>query len=136
MFSDAAIEELVKLDVALMSKLAGSVPGGRQIMVEGTGHYVHVDKPEILIAPVVEMIKRVKEKEGVHKVALAPKRMYIICILIVWDPEKAHSNLKKHGVRLSDAEAVLMDPWAISVEDETAEGERRYVSIGTDAVEL
>ena len=32
-------------------------------MIEGTGHNVHVDKPEALIAPVVEMIKGVKEKE-------------------------------------------------------------------------
>jgi uncharacterized DUF497 family protein len=54
--------------------------------------------------------------------------------LIVWDPEKARANLKKHGVRLSDAEAVLLDPWAITVEDETAERERRFVSIGADAV--
>jgi pimeloyl-ACP methyl ester carboxylesterase len=61
MFSDGAIEALAKLDFALMNKLAGSIPGGRQIMVEGTGHNVHVDKPEALIAPVVEMIKRVKE---------------------------------------------------------------------------
>jgi len=54
--------------------------------------------------------------------------------LIVWDPEKARANLKKHGVRLSDAEAVLSDPWAITVEDDTAEGERRFVSIGADVV--
>jgi pimeloyl-ACP methyl ester carboxylesterase len=63
MFSDAAIEEMAKLDPALMEKLAASIPGGRQIMVEGTGHYVHVDKPEALIAPVVEMIQRVKEQK-------------------------------------------------------------------------
>jgi pimeloyl-ACP methyl ester carboxylesterase len=61
MFSDAAIEELIELDIALMSKLADSIPGGKQIMVEGTGHNVHVDKPEVLIAPVVEMIQDVKE---------------------------------------------------------------------------
>jgi uncharacterized DUF497 family protein len=27
---------------------------------------------------------------------------------VVWDPEKARSNLKKHGVRFSDAEMVLL----------------------------
>jgi pimeloyl-ACP methyl ester carboxylesterase len=63
MFSDAAIEEMVKLDTALMEKLAASIPGGRQIMVEGTGHYVHVDKPEALIAPVLEIIKSAKEQK-------------------------------------------------------------------------
>ena len=63
MFSDGAIEEMAKMDSALMDRLAGSVPGGRQIMVEGTGHNVHVDKPEALIAPVLEMIKEVKGEE-------------------------------------------------------------------------
>ena len=29
---------------------------------------------------------------------------------VVWDPEKARENLRKHGVRFSDAEGVLFDP--------------------------
>jgi pimeloyl-ACP methyl ester carboxylesterase len=62
LFSDGAIEELAKLDLALMNKLAASIPGGRQIMIEGTGHNVHVDKPEALIVPLLEMIKEVQEK--------------------------------------------------------------------------
>ena len=60
MFSDGAIEEIAKVDSALMDRLAASVPGGKQIVVEGTGHNVHVDKPEALIAPVLEMINEVK----------------------------------------------------------------------------
>lgn len=63
MFSDSAIEEMAKMDSALMDRLAESVPGGRRIVVEGTGHHVHVDKPEALIAPVLEMIKEVKGEE-------------------------------------------------------------------------
>ena len=63
MFSAGAIEEMVKLDLALMNKLAASVPGGKLMPVEGSGHTVHVDKPEALIAPVVEMIQRVREKK-------------------------------------------------------------------------
>ncbi len=51
-----------------------------------------------------------------------------------WDPEKARANPEKNGVRFSDAEVTLFDPNAITVEDETAEGERRYVSIGMDAL--
>jgi hypothetical protein len=39
--------------------------------------------------------------------------VYIEEIDIVWDPEKARSNLKKHGVRFSDAEIVLSDPNAL-----------------------
>lgn len=52
---------------------------------------------------------------------------------ITFDPKKAASNFRKHGVRFSDAESVLFDPMALTREDEDAEGEQRLVSIGTDA---
>ncbi len=52
----------------------------------------------------------------------------------VWDPEKAKLNLRKHGIHLSDAEGVLFDPHALTEEDETADGERRYVTIGLDSL--
>lgn len=53
---------------------------------------------------------------------------------IIWDPRKARSNLGKHGVRFSDAEAVLFDPTAITDEDVFARGEKRFLSLGRDAV--
>ena len=53
---------------------------------------------------------------------------------VVWDPEKARSNLKKHGVRFSDAEMVLFDPNALTREDTQAEGEQRFVTVGADSV--
>jgi pimeloyl-ACP methyl ester carboxylesterase len=62
MFSDEAIEKIAELDCALNNKLAALIPGGRLIIVEGAGHDIHVGKPEALIAPVVEMIKEVREK--------------------------------------------------------------------------
>ncbi len=43
-------------------------------------------------------------------------------------------NLRKHGIHLSDAEGVLFDPHALTEEDETADGERRYVTIGLDSL--
>jgi pimeloyl-ACP methyl ester carboxylesterase len=46
----------------LNNKLAALIPGGKLIIVEGAGHDIHVGKPEALIAPVVEMIKEVREK--------------------------------------------------------------------------
>lgn len=52
---------------------------------------------------------------------------------ITFDPRKAASNLRKHGIRFSDAEAVLFDPMALTREDRDAEGEQRFVSIGLDA---
>ena len=51
---------------------------------------------------------------------------------VEWDPCKAKINLEKHGVRFSDAEAVLYDPNALSFEDPTAQGEQRFVVIGMD----
>ncbi len=63
MFSDEALKKMAESDFALNKKLAALIPGGRQIIVEGTGHNIHVDKPEALIAPVVEMIKEVREKK-------------------------------------------------------------------------
>jgi len=53
---------------------------------------------------------------------------------VIWDPAKAEANLQKHGVRFSDAEAVLFDPLALSMEDEDAQGEDRYIAMGQDTV--
>ena len=53
---------------------------------------------------------------------------------VVWDPEKAKSNFKNHGVRFSDAEIVLYDPTALTNEDIEAEGEQRFISIGRDVI--
>ncbi len=47
-----------------------------------------------------------------------------------FDPRKAASNLKKHGVAFVDAEGVFYDPLAIHREDPDAENEDRYVAVG------
>ena len=47
-----------------------------------------------------------------------------------FDPEKDAANLKKHGVSISEGDGVLNDPLAITVEDDSAEGEQRFVTIG------
>ncbi len=46
------------------------------------------------------------------------------------DPKKDAANLKKHGISLSEGDGVLNDPLAISVEDDSAQGEQRFVTIG------
>lgn len=51
---------------------------------------------------------------------------------VEWDPRKARTNYRKHGVRFSDAEGVLFDPLALAREDETSQGEARFVGIGVD----
>jgi uncharacterized DUF497 family protein len=47
-----------------------------------------------------------------------------------FDPKKNAANLKKHGVSLSDGDGVLNDPLALTVEDDSARGEQRFVTIG------
>jgi len=53
---------------------------------------------------------------------------------IVWDPEKARTHYKKHGIHFSDAEIVLFDPNTLNREDTNEENEQRFVSIGMDAL--
>jgi hypothetical protein len=49
-----------------------------------------------------------------------------------WDPLKAKSNQEEHGVDFADAEGVLEDVRAITIEDNDAEGEQRLVTLGMD----
>jgi uncharacterized protein len=60
--------------------------------------------------------------------------MYILAMDITWDPNKAEVNFKKHGIRFSDAEMVLYDSFAMSIEEQMVSNELRYVTVGTDAV--
>jgi uncharacterized protein len=48
-----------------------------------------------------------------------------------WDPKKAKSNFKKHGVKFADAVGVFEDEKAITVEDDY-EKEDRFITIGMD----
>jgi uncharacterized DUF497 family protein len=48
-----------------------------------------------------------------------------------WDPNKAKSNLKKHGVRFADAVSFFEDENAITLKDEH-ESENRFITIGRD----
>jgi len=47
-----------------------------------------------------------------------------------WDPDKAASNLEKHGVSFEEAETVFRDPFAATVLDPDVEGEYRFVTTG------
>lgn len=47
-----------------------------------------------------------------------------------FDPKKAASNLKKHGVSFADAGGVFLDPLAIHQPDPDAEGEERFIAVG------
>ena len=51
-----------------------------------------------------------------------------------FDPAKAKTNLRKHGVSFSHAEQVLRDPTALTTLDPDSEGERRFITLGVDSL--
>ena len=53
---------------------------------------------------------------------------------VIWDEVKARENRIAHGVAFADAEAVLLDPFALTIDDDHAEDEQRHISLGQDAL--
>jgi len=51
-----------------------------------------------------------------------------------WNKTKAAANVRKHGIRFVDSITALEDDAALTVEDDSAEGERRFITIGMDDV--
>jgi uncharacterized DUF497 family protein len=51
-------------------------------------------------------------------------------VTATFDPKKNAENLKKHGVSLAEGDGVLSDPLAVTIEDESAQGEQRFVTLG------
>ncbi len=49
---------------------------------------------------------------------------------IRYDPAKAAANHQKHGVSFSDAEVVLNDPLALTMDDTHIVGEQRFITVG------
>jgi uncharacterized DUF497 family protein len=47
-----------------------------------------------------------------------------------FDAKKNAANIAKHGISLAEGDGVLMDPLAIAIEDASALGEMRRVTIG------
>lgn len=47
-----------------------------------------------------------------------------------WDPAKAASNLRKHGVRFETAMRVFADPFALMTRDRIEGGELRWQALG------
>lgn len=50
---------------------------------------------------------------------------------ITWDSKKAAINPKNHdGVTFEEAQHVLFDPFALTREDEDADAEQRFITLG------
>ena len=48
-----------------------------------------------------------------------------------WDPEKARSNRRKHGVSFEEAATVFRDPRMLSLyDDKHSQGEDRWITLG------
>ena len=48
-----------------------------------------------------------------------------------WDPNKAATNVRKHGVRFSEALGVFSDEYAITIKDDGSDpDEQRFVTLG------
>ena len=53
---------------------------------------------------------------------------------IEFDPAKARTNLRKHGVSFAHAEQALRDPMALTIEDPDSRVEQRFVTLGVDSL--
>lgn len=51
---------------------------------------------------------------------------------VEWDPEKALSNLRKHGIDFAEAVSALEDNLAVTISDNLSD-EERFVTVGMDA---
>ena len=60
--------------------------------------------------------------------------MHTQAAAIEFDPAKAKTNLRKHGVSFAHAEQTLRDPFAVTIDDPDAEGEQRLITLGTDTL--
>ena len=53
---------------------------------------------------------------------------------IEFDPDKAAANPLNHeGVTFDEAKAVLLDPYALTLEDSEANNEQRFITLGMGA---
>ena len=51
-----------------------------------------------------------------------------------WDIQKAHLNARKHGVQFADAVLVLEDDNALTRNEQAADGEERWITLGADVL--
>jgi uncharacterized DUF497 family protein len=52
-------------------------------------------------------------------------------VIYEWDPKKARSNLRKHGVSFEEAATVFLDPFAVTYPDPAhSREEDREITIG------
>jgi uncharacterized DUF497 family protein len=59
--------------------------------------------------------------------------MYIQCnVDYQWDPIKAESNKKKHGIDFADAIGVFEDEWSLTINEQIVGDEQRLATVAVD----
>jgi pimeloyl-ACP methyl ester carboxylesterase len=61
-FSEEANKKMAELGMEMQKKLVALVPGGKHIIIHDVGHNIHLERPEALVKPVIEMIEEVRTK--------------------------------------------------------------------------
>ncbi len=67
----------------------------------------------------------------IHKSYIHQRKRATMKVTVEWDPVKARTNLKRHGVRFEEASTVFDDPLFITFLDvEHSLDEERYITLG------
>jgi uncharacterized DUF497 family protein len=53
--------------------------------------------------------------------------MYTGVVSFEWDPDKAATNVRKHGVQFSEAVGVFGDDYAITIHDDESDPDERGI---------
>jgi len=62
---------------------------------------------------------------------LEPRQCYDVKVIYEWDPGKAASNWRKHGVTFAEAASVFVDPLALTFDDpDHSSQEPREITVG------
>jgi len=90
--------------------------------VEGRGSLFLLNPAAALRAPLVSGVRACKSARHPYNVQM---------VTFEWDPAKATSNLRKHGVSFEDAKSVFYDEFAVQFYDEQhSSGEERFLMLG------
>jgi pimeloyl-ACP methyl ester carboxylesterase len=61
-FSPEGRRKLEAVAMAMQKKLVALVPGAEHIIVAGTGHNIHLDKPEAVLTPILALVARLRDQ--------------------------------------------------------------------------
>lgn len=72
------------------------------------------------------------DKDGIYYLDSYTNRTYTEHVRIEWDPVKAATNKRKHGIDFADAVVALEDEHALTIEDRVHD-EQRFKTLGMGA---